>query len=134
MEAELALALRVEFRLLRCLRERLAEIAEVKRPSRLGTGLFGSWRNGALGPGTFGRAQPLSVGASHRGAGRKCRALGHIKGWRLEETASRRLVVDGGKWDDSRNERRGGGDELVINPLLLAVAAWSSMGGRRKGR
>jgi hypothetical protein len=32
------------------------------------------------------------MGASDRGAGRKCRALGHIKGWRLEET-SRRLVV-----------------------------------------
>jgi hypothetical protein len=49
---------------------------------------------------------------------------------RLEETGSPRLVVDGGKWHDSRNERRGGGDELVINPLLLAVAAWSSMGNR----
>jgi hypothetical protein len=30
----------------------------------------------------------------------QCRALGHIKGWRLEETGSRCLVVDGEKWHD----------------------------------
>jgi hypothetical protein len=51
-------------------------------------GLFGSWLNGALGPGAFGRAQVLPVGASDRGAGRKCRALGHIKGWSCGCSAS----------------------------------------------
>ena len=29
------------------------------------------------------------MGASDRGASRKCRALGHIKGWQSEKTSSR---------------------------------------------
>jgi len=48
--------------------------------------------------------------------------------WRKPARAALWLMARSGTI--SRNERRGGGDELVINPLLLAVAAWSSMGNR----
>ena len=100
-------------------------------PNEKVIGLCGLWSNGALSPETFRSCPPLPRWVRPIAAQAVSAALWATSrdgDWRKPARAALWLMVGGGTI--SRNECRGGGDELVINPLLLAVAVWSSMGGR----